>query len=124
MSGAPLAVRLQPGQVHLLNPTSHKISRDAVVTDPGVNTPFGLCLRGIDADWYERTVKFCIRLHRPAGAPAVFRATKPSSVMDRVVAAWKDAGLLAPNPSLKFAMPMFLVAKPNNEVRPIIDYSS
>lgn len=29
-----------------------------------------------------------------------------------------------PNPNLKFAMPTFLVPKPNNEVRPIIDYSS
>lgn len=44
--------------------------------------------------------------------------------MDRVIAAWKSAGLLVPNNNLKFAMPMFLVPKPNNEVRPRIDYSS
>lgn len=40
-----------------------------------------------------------------------------------VVAAWNEAGLLVPNPNLKFARLMFLVAKPNNEVQLIIDDS-
>lgn len=35
----------------------------------------------------------------------------------------KAAGLLTPNPNLKYAMPIFLVPKPDNGVRPIIDYS-
>lgn len=56
MSGAPLGIRLKPCEVHLLHPTAHRISRDAVVTNPGVDTPFALRLRGVDADWYERTV--------------------------------------------------------------------
>lgn len=111
MSGAPLGIRLQPGEVHLLHPTTHRISRDAVVTDPAVDTPFALRLCGLDADWYERTVKFDIRLSRPAGASSVFRVTKPSAVMNRVITAWKDAGLLVPNPNLKFAMPMILQAQ-------------
>lgn len=124
MSGAPLHVRVQPGLVHLITPHVHRIGADAIVTDPVVDTPFALRLRGCDSDWYERTVKFGIRLPRPVNAPAVFRVTRPSVVMDRVVTAWKTSGLLVPNPNLKFAMPMFLVPKPNGEVRPIIDYSS
>lgn len=43
--------------------------------------------------------------------------------MDRVIAAWKDAGLLVPNRQLKYAMPMFLIAKADGGVRPIVDYS-
>lgn len=108
MSGAPLGIRLQPGEVHLPHPTAHRISR---VTDPGVDTPFALRLCGLDADWYERTVKFDIRLSRPAGASPVFRVTKPNAVMTRVITAWKDAGLLVPNPNFKFAMPMILQAQ-------------
>lgn len=118
MSGAPIRVRIQPGNIHLVTPDVHRIGADAI------DTPFALRLRGCDADWYERTVKFGIRLPRPANAPPVFRITKPSVVMDRVIDAWKTAGLLVPNNNLKFAMPMFLVPKPNNDVRPIIDYSS
>lgn len=38
--------------------------------------------------------------------------------MDRVIHAWKDAGLLVPNPNLKIAMHMFLVAKPNMKCVP------
>lgn len=113
MSGAPLCLRIQPGQIHLIAPDVHRIGPDAVVNDPGVDTPFALRLRGCDADWYERTIKYGIRLPRPANAPAVFRITRPSAVMDRVIAAWKVAGLLVPNNNLKFAMPMFLVPKPN-----------
>lgn len=120
MSGAPLHVRVQPGLVHLINPDVHRIGADAIVTDPGVDTPFALRY----ADWYERTVKFGIRLPRPVNAPAVFRVTRPSAVMDRVVTAWKAGGLLVPNPNLKFPMPMFLVPKPNGEVRSITDYST
>lgn len=84
--------------------------------------PHALHLRGIDLNWYERTLRFGIHLPRPQDAPPVFKVTKPSAVMDRVVGAWKQAGLLVPNPNLKFAVAMFLVAKPNREVRPIIDY--
>lgn len=102
-------IRIQPGHVHLLMPNVHRIGPDAIVSDPGVDTPYAVRLRGCDADWYERTVKFGIRLPRPAGAPAVFRITKPSATMNRVVTAWKGAGLLVQNPQLKFAMPMFLV---------------
>lgn len=43
--------------------------------------------------------------------------------MDRVVAAWKGAGLLVPFPRFKHAMPMFAVPKPDWGIRPIIDYS-
>lgn len=47
MSGAPFNVRIQPGTLHLLDPVSHKMHRDAIVTDPGVETPHTLCLRGL-----------------------------------------------------------------------------
>lgn len=43
--------------------------------------------------------------------------------MDVVINKWIDNGLLVPNPTLKFAQPMFLVPKPDNKVRPIVDYS-
>lgn len=36
--------------------------------------------------------------------------------MDRVIASWRAAGRLAPNPDLKFAMAMFLVPKPDGGV--------
>lgn len=35
MFGALLGIHLQPSLVHLLEPTSLKISKEAVVTDPG-----------------------------------------------------------------------------------------
>lgn len=43
--------------------------------------------------------------------------------MDTVIDKWVENSLLIPNPKLKFAQPMFLVPKPDNKVRPIIDYS-
>lgn len=43
--------------------------------------------------------------------------------MDRVVAAWRAAGLLVPNRHLKYAFTMFLVPKAVNHVRPILDLS-
>lgn len=43
--------------------------------------------------------------------------------MDTVIDKWISNGLLVPNPQLKFAQPMFLIPKPDNKVRPIIDYS-
>lgn len=43
--------------------------------------------------------------------------------MDTVIEKWVHNGLLVPNPNLKYAQPMFLVPKPDNQVRPVIDYS-
>lgn len=90
MSGSPIGIRLQPGEVHPLHPTSHRVAKDAIVTDPGVIKPSALRLQG----------------------------STPTGTSERleVIDAWKTAGL-------KFSMPMSLIAKRNNEVRPIIDYS-
>lgn len=96
---------------------------DGDIGNPGVDISPPLRLRGGDAEWYERTLRYGVRLPQPAGAPAVFRCTRPGVLMDRVVESWKAAGLLTPNLNLKYAMPMFLVPKPDNGVRPIIDYS-
>lgn len=43
--------------------------------------------------------------------------------MDAVIETGVNNGLLVPNPSLKFSQAMFLVLKPNEKIRPIIDYS-
>lgn len=43
--------------------------------------------------------------------------------MDTVINKWLENELLVPNPNLKYAQPMFFVPKPDNQVRPTIDYS-
>lgn len=121
ISGAPLPARLNAG-VHLLEPSRHTVADDAEIGDVFVRLPPPLRLRGLDGDWYVRTLKFGIRLPRPAGALLVFKATRSSVVMDRAIASWRAAELLVPNPDLKFTMAMFLVPKPDGGVRPIIDY--
>lgn len=122
ISGAPLPVRLN-ARVHLLEPSRHTVADDADIGDVFVRLPPPLRLRGLDGDWYVRTLKFGIRLPRPAGAPLVFKATRSSVVMVRAIASWRAAELLVPNPDLKFTMAMFLVPKADGGVRPIIDYS-
>lgn len=85
MSGAPVGVRLQPGMVHLLHPTSHRIHSVAIVTVSGVDMPHALHLRGIDLNWYKRTLRFGIHLPRPRDAPPVFKVIKPSAVIGWLV---------------------------------------
>lgn len=59
------------GQVHLLAPQVHRVGLDAEICNPGADIPPPLRLRGWDADWYERTLRYGVRLPRPAGAPTV-----------------------------------------------------
>lgn len=108
ISGAPHQAIFAAGQVYLLAPQVHRVVLDANIGNPGVDIPPPLRLQGLDVEWYERTFP------RPAGAPAVFRCTRPGVLLDRVVESWKAAGLLKPNPNLKYVMPMFLVPKPDN----------
>lgn len=79
ISGAPLPARLNAG-IHLLEPTRHAIADDADIGDVFVRVPPPLRLRGLDAEWYVRTLKFGIRLPRPAGAQLVFTTGAPSGL--------------------------------------------
>lgn len=40
VSEAPVGVRLQPGRVHFLQPTADRVTRDAIVSDPDIDTIF------------------------------------------------------------------------------------
>lgn len=123
MSGIPLKLKLLPGKLHLLNPKIHKLPKDCTYNEAKVPTATPIKLRSKEGDWYFNTLHKGIHLPRPKDAPALFRKTKPSALMDTVVNKWLENGLLVPNPQLKYAQPMFLVPKPDNQVRPIIDYS-
>lgn len=123
MSGIPLKLKLLPGKLHLLNPKVHKLPVSSVYEEAKVTTATPIKLRNREGEWYFKTLSQGIHLPRPKDAPAIFRKTKPSPLMDTIINKWVDNGLLVPNPNLKFAQPMFLVPKPDNKVRPIIDYS-
>lgn len=123
MSGIPLKFKLLPGKLHLLNPKVHKLPVNSTYDEARVSTATPIKLRGKDGDWYYKTLSKGIHLPRPRNAPPIFRKTKRSPLMDTVINKWIDNGLLVPNPNLKFAQPMFLVPKPDNKVRLIIDYS-
>lgn len=107
----------------MLNPKIHRLPLDSTYDDTKVSTATPIKLRSKEGDWYFKTLSQGVRLPRPKDAPALFRKTKPSNLMDTVVNKWVDKGLLIPNPNLRYAQPMFLVPKPDNKVRPIIDYS-
>lgn len=123
ISGAPIKLRLQPGLVHLIDPQAHAIDPDFEYPDPAVEVCGPLFLNHRDKRYLREITTYGVNLPRPANAPSVFRQTRPSSAMDKIVRAWKGAGLLVPNRQLKHAMQMFLVPKPDGAVRPIIDYS-
>lgn len=123
MSGIPLKFKLLPGKLHLLNPKVHRLHVSCTYDEDKVPTATPIRLRGKDGKWYYDTLSKGIHLPRPKNAPGIFRKTKQSPLMDTIVNKWVENGLLIPNPNLKFAQPMFLVPKPNNKVRPIIDYS-
>lgn len=123
MSGIPLKLKLLPGKIHLLNPKVHHLPPNSSYDEAKVPTATPIKLRNQDGDWYHKTLSTGVHLPRPKDAPKLFRTTKPSALMDTVVDTWIDNGLLIVNPDLKFAQPMFLVPKPDNKVRPIIDYS-
>lgn len=123
MSGIPLKLKLLPGKIHLLNPKVHRLPQDSIYNESKVSTVTPLRLRSKDGEWYFKTLRDGIHLPRPRDAPPLFRKTKPSPLMDTVIDKWLKNGLLIPNPSLKYAQPMFLVPKPDDQVRPIIDYS-
>lgn len=109
--------------MHLLDPQTHKIDPDFDYPDPVVDVCGPLFVQDRDKRYLREITTYGVTLPRPANAPSVFRQTRPSSAMDKVVRAWKNAGLLVPNRQLKHAMQMFLVPKPDGAVRPIIDYS-
>lgn len=123
MSGIPLKLKLLPGKLHLLNPKVHRLPANSTYEESRVPTATPIKLRNKEGEWYYKTLSQGIHLPRPKDAPAIFRKTKPSPLMDTVIITWLDNGLLVPNPNLKYAQPMFLVPKPDNKVRPIIDYS-
>lgn len=123
VSGPPLPTRFQPGTIHLLDPARHVINEDADVEQAVVDCPPPLRLRGPDRQWYERVLTHGILLTRPLGAPKVFIKTRHSRLMDRIIDAWRRAGLLTPNRQLKYAFPMFAVPKSDGNVRPILDLS-
>lgn len=123
MSGIPLKLKLLPGKIHLLNPKIHKLPLESAYDETKVTTATPLRLRSKEGDWYHRTLSQGVHLPRPKNAPALFRNTKLSPLMDTVINKWKKNGLLIPNPNLRYAQPMFLVPKPDNKIRPIIDYS-
>lgn len=123
MSVIPLKFKLLPGKLHLLNPKIHRLPADSTYTETPVNTVIPIMLRSSEGEWYFNTLKKGIHLPRPKDAPALFRTTKPSPLMDTVVNTWVENGLLVPSPNFKYAQPMFLVPKQDKQVRPIIDYS-
>lgn len=124
MSGIPLKFKLLPGKIHLLNPKVHKLPQDCVYSGTPVNPVITIKLRSVEWGWYYNLLNTGIHLPRPKDAPPpVFRTTRPSPLMDSVINTWVANGQLVPNPGLKFAKPMFLVPKPENQIRPIIDYS-
>lgn len=101
----------------------HRLPPGSSYDEAKVPMAFPINLRNKEGMWYHKTLSEGVHLPRPKDAPKIFRKTKPSALMDTVVNTWIDNGLLVENPSLKFAQPMFLVPKPDNKVRPIIDYS-
>lgn len=123
MSGIPLRHKILPGRIHLLNPKVHKLSADCVYSDAPVAPVMPPKLRSAEGDWYFNLLKNGIHLPRPRDAPKLFKVTRRSPLIDTVVGTWVTNGLLVPNPALKYAQPMFLVPKPDNQVRPIIDYT-
>lgn len=123
MSGIPLKLKLLPGKLHLLNPKVHRLPVDSICDEIKVPTATPIKQRNKEGEWYYKTLSQGIHLPRPRNAPPIFRKTKPSPLMDTVINKWVENGLLIPNPNLKFALPMFLVPKPDNKVRPIIEYS-
>lgn len=54
---------------------------DANIGNPGVDIPPPLRLRGLDAEWYERTLRYGVRLRRPGSAPAVSRRPAGSFIV-------------------------------------------
>lgn len=114
MSGIPLKLKLLPGKIHLLNPKVHRLPKDSTYGKTKVSTATPIRLRSPDGEWYFNTLKNGIHLPRPKDAHALFRTTKPSSLMDTVIDKWLENELLVPNPNLKYALPMFLVPKPDN----------
>lgn len=123
MSGVPLRHKLLPGRIHLLNPKVHKLSNTSTYSDVPVNTVIPIKLRSAEGEWYYNMLKNGIHLPRHRDAPKLFKVTRRSPLMNTVINAWVDNGLLVPNPVLKYAQPMFLVPKPDDQVRPIIDYT-
>lgn len=122
-SGVPIRLKLLPGQLHLLQPRVHKIDTNSVYSDIKVNTARPIKLDSPDGDWYFSTLRDGAHLPRPFNAPKICKVTKPSKLMDSVVQTWLENGLLVPNPNLKYAQVIFLEPKPDNKIRPIIDYS-
>lgn len=122
-SGAPLGLRIQPGTIHLLEPTSHRPDPNQEYADPSVEVCAPLFLHDTDRKFLRHVTTHGVNLPRPFGAPPTFIATRPSALMDQVIAAWKRAGLLVPNQQLRYAMPNFLIAKADGGVRPIVDFS-
>lgn len=111
--------------MHLIEPQAHAIDPKFVYPDPSVEVCGPLFVNDKDKRYLREITTYGVNLPRPANAPPVFRQTRPSSAMDRIVRAWKSAGLLlVPNRQLKHAMQMFLVPKADGSVRPIIDYST
>lgn len=95
MSGIPLKLKLLPGKIHLLHPKVHRLPVDSTYDESRVNTATPIQLRSGDGKWYFKTLSEGIHLPRPKDAPATFRKTKPSPLMDTVIARWIDNGLLA-----------------------------
>lgn len=123
MSGIPLKLKLLPGKIHLLNPKVHKLPAHCVYNETKVPTATPIRLRSRDEEWYFKSLSKGVHLPRPHNNTALFIKTKQSPLMDTVVNKWIENGLLVPNPQLKYTQPMFLVPKPDDQVRPIIDYS-
>lgn len=102
MSDIPLKLKLLPGKIHLLNPKVHKLPIDSTYDETKVPTATPLKLRSKEGDWYYKTLSQGVHLPRPKNAPALFKNTKPSNLMDMVVKKWVENGLLIPNPHLRY----------------------
>lgn len=98
-SGAPLPpprIVVRPGARNLLDPPGHRPDPDTIIPDPFVAPWPPLRLDQDTTDWLLDATTNNIILPRPFGASYTFIPTKPSPIMDKVIAAWATAGLLVP----------------------------
>lgn len=124
-SGAPLLTRFRANAVDLLQPEVYRFDPNAQVPDQSVKPwpPLRLHMTP-DSDWLYAVTSNGVNLPRPFGAPPQFIPTRPSPLMDRVVAEWLRVGLLINNSKLKSSFPLFLIPKSDGGIRVIIDYSN